>query len=99
MARRRPSAASFTAARFNPGRLIRKEDQSAVRHDRLRLATRELRRRTRCDTRRLRRSRPDERESGTSTLVIKTRRLRHLAVLGASPRPRIDVSIICKHSG
>ena len=41
MARRRPSAASSTAARFNPGRLIRKEDQSAVRHDRLRLAASE----------------------------------------------------------
>ena len=37
--------------------------------------------------------------AGASTLAIRTRRLRHLAVLGAPPESRIDVSIICKHSG
>jgi hypothetical protein len=41
----------------------------------------------------------DERQSGAVTLVIRTRQLRHLAVLGAPPQSRIDVSVISKHSG
>jgi hypothetical protein len=54
----------YRAARLNPGRPIRKEDLSTVRHDRLLLAERKCAAAGGAIVGGLRRSRPDERESG-----------------------------------